>query len=513
VRGKILSVGLLIGGLTFLANSAQAFALLGQYESWMQPSNDFRLPEDWLYGGQDNVGGPMWISNGFRWNVPVVTYGFDQSFLNFFGTNGVAAVEGAIQILNDLPPASKVELTNYPSYSSASNPEAAANSLFDLQSVTLSLLLEEMGLASPTRSIYVLRQWTPILEQEGASWVWYQDGLIPQNIVMRNFDPTTFVPSLSVNGYEYYGAVVAGFPLNVNIAAIFVEPENVPSLPPGYTAVADHYLEFGDYFTGLTADDVGGLRFLYGTNNIAYETLLPGVSGVGAYVDAWQNGALRPGVNKVTLIRHPVNSSLSGFSPLTNQYSDVFVTNGGFAQQELQRLITQPDILFSAADFGQSEPVFNESLISGTSSWINNAALNGRPSEVGLGIIQPPITITFAPMSLLSGFYGSTFQSYPVQWGTYAQSTNPPIVYPQPQSPTNQLTARFWFNRSFGLYPTGQAAVSSITARTGTVVLMQTSTNLIDWVSIGTNQVNGSVWSFTDGGETTSARFFRVVPQ
>jgi hypothetical protein len=99
----MLSVGLLIGCLTMLANSARGFALMGPYESWMQPSNDFRLPSDWLYGGQDDVGGPMWISNGFRWNVPVVTYGFDQSFLIFFGSNGVAAVEGAIQLLNDLP--------------------------------------------------------------------------------------------------------------------------------------------------------------------------------------------------------------------------------------------------------------------------------------------------------------------------------------------------------------------------------------------------------------------------
>ena len=74
------------------------FRAHGAVQSWMQPSNDFRLPSDWLYGGQDDVGGPMWISNGFRWNVPVVTYGFDQSFLNFFGSNGVAAVEGAIQL-------------------------------------------------------------------------------------------------------------------------------------------------------------------------------------------------------------------------------------------------------------------------------------------------------------------------------------------------------------------------------------------------------------------------------
>ncbi len=50
----------------------------------------------------------MCISNGYRWNVPVVTYGFDQSFLDYFGSNGVAAVQGAIAVLNDLPPASTI---------------------------------------------------------------------------------------------------------------------------------------------------------------------------------------------------------------------------------------------------------------------------------------------------------------------------------------------------------------------------------------------------------------------
>src|SRR5277367_6213123 len=103
---------------------ARAFALLGPFESWMQSSNDFSPAFDYWYVSPGHIGGPMCISNGYRWNVPVVTYGFDQSFLNFFGTNGVAAVEGAIQILNDLPPASGVVLTNYPDFSQQINAQA-----------------------------------------------------------------------------------------------------------------------------------------------------------------------------------------------------------------------------------------------------------------------------------------------------------------------------------------------------------------------------------------------------
>jgi hypothetical protein len=134
-----------------------AFSLLGPYEPWMQISNCFRLPLAPIYDKPGDIGGPMCISNGYRWNVPVVTYGFDQSFMDFFGTNGVAAVEGAIQILNDLPPASSVEFTNYPNESEGVNYAAQAQSLYDLQSVTLSLLLEQLGLASPSRFAYVLK--------------------------------------------------------------------------------------------------------------------------------------------------------------------------------------------------------------------------------------------------------------------------------------------------------------------------------------------------------------------
>ena len=123
-------------GVVFLIAStdeSDAFALLGPVQPWMQTTNGVIQPGD--------IGGPMCISNEYRWNVPVVTYGFDQSFLDYFGTNGVAAVESAIQILNDLPPASQIVLTNYPFNSQSENFAAAAQSLYDLKSETLSLLL------------------------------------------------------------------------------------------------------------------------------------------------------------------------------------------------------------------------------------------------------------------------------------------------------------------------------------------------------------------------------------
>src|SRR5712671_2804685 len=103
--------GFFAGGalaLLLLVTSARAFSLLGPYANWMDTTNSFKQAWD--------IGGPMNLTEGYRWNVPVVTYAFDQSFLDFFGSNGVAAVEGAIKVINDLPPASNLFVTNYPFY-------------------------------------------------------------------------------------------------------------------------------------------------------------------------------------------------------------------------------------------------------------------------------------------------------------------------------------------------------------------------------------------------------------
>jgi hypothetical protein len=141
--------------IVFSSVRASAFALLGPFESWMQETNGLRQ--------QGDIGGPMCIGNEYRWNVPVVTYGFDPSFIQYFGTNGVAAVESAIQIINSLPPASENALTNYPYNTQHFNGTAQGEYLLDIKSTTLYLLLEQMGLAQPTRYIFVLQRWNPAI--------------------------------------------------------------------------------------------------------------------------------------------------------------------------------------------------------------------------------------------------------------------------------------------------------------------------------------------------------------
>ena len=71
-----------------LVVDASAFSLMGPFASWQTAAIGYNLPGD--------VGGPMTLSEDYRITVPVLNYGFDGTFLSFFGANGVAAVNAAL---------------------------------------------------------------------------------------------------------------------------------------------------------------------------------------------------------------------------------------------------------------------------------------------------------------------------------------------------------------------------------------------------------------------------------
>jgi len=503
--------------LGFSAPSTHGFALLGPFEPWMEYTNDLRQPGD--------IGGPMDINSGYRWNVPVVTYGFDQSFLDYFGTNGVAAVKSAIQILNDLPPASQIVLTNYPFYSEYINYQAGALGLLDLKSETLSLLLEQMGLASPTRYACVLRQWDPVFVPYYGYFYSYQygwpDWVYPDFIAQRNFDPQTLEVSPYVNDTLYSATINSQGNLN------FMTPYPVDPYARPYTTVSDDYLFFGGFFTGLTCDDVGGLAFLLSTNNVNYETLLPGIYGVGTNADSFVNGAWRSGVDKITFVPQPVDSPTGTFLLMTNQFTDTYITNGNVMQQQLVRVTSRPDFLFCAGDLNSNAPPFYYFSISrtGTTNWINNATLNGNSTGAGPGVIQPPIKIIFnktGPIWSGDGRGGDEIAyASPESWASFDSSTNDPIIYPVPQSGTNQFTVRMSLVMgTYGTYPSyypNWFSTASFewnpTSASGAQFLFQTSTNLVDWVSLFTVKNDSSGITYFLQNPRSPSRFYRLVPQ
>ena len=97
------------------------------------------------------------LGEEYRWNSPVLTYSYDESFLNYFGSNGVVAVDKAFDILNSIPPASSIK-TDYPPSSSGENnlwnyptrpdrfhARAYNDRVLDIKSFALSQLFSFMG--------------------------------------------------------------------------------------------------------------------------------------------------------------------------------------------------------------------------------------------------------------------------------------------------------------------------------------------------------------------------------
>lgn len=445
-------------------------------------------------GDPDVGGGPMFIGEGYRWNVPVVTYGFDQSFLDYFGSNGVAAIESAIQTFNNIPPASTINLNAYPFDTSHINERANFEGIVDLKSTALNLILEQMGLISPTRYMFSLYSFTDFDNY---------------TLLMLNFDPETLAPSTNINAVAYFPDFLVWD--DTNHAAVDADPVDI--YQPWFTAVTDLF-ESGDsdgmYYNGLTYDDVGGLCYLLSTNNVAPENLLPGVRGRGTNACNFVRTALRPGVDKITFQPHNLDTHSGQFAVMTNQYTDYYYTNGVLLHQDVERVISAPDILFTAKFAGLST-----TSLSGTTNWQNN----GLPGHAGPGVIRPPVSINFADVGPNLIHY-ETSSVYPDparfmnSWGSYDGTTNEPILYPI-NAPATNSTAVHLMLEPPTFDPAGERRFSwNQAGLPNEVFLLQTSTDLSNWTTSANITNVGREFLYIDQYSTTlPQRFFRVVPQ
>lgn len=493
-KRKLLGLIALLGVLP--VGHVEAFSLLGPNSEWMDLEKGYRKPHD--------IGGPMNLGEGYRWNIPVITYGFDRSFLDYFGTNGVAAVEGAIAVLNGVPSASQVNLEATSTNVLGQNWKASALFLIDLKTQTLALLLEEMGLADSTRYCFCIRDF---LRDSGSNYVFF--------VIQRSFDPATAQPSAYVNGELLSYQVVQHQP-TPSATNVFCEtaPFEVDPTSGGFWPVASLATEwavspYGMFATNLTRDDIGGLSYLLSGERIFAESLLPDIHLADSNTGPLVVTAYRPGVEKLTFIRHPAGPANGAFLPFTNRWLDVYLDSYGPAYQNVERVTTRPDILFTAQDLGPST-AWN---ITGTSNWANNADLNGNLGGAGPGVIQPPVTIAFNDGG---PFYAapsdaSDRNSVPVfLWGSFDGTTNLPVVYPEAQAlfaPT-QVHFRLLLGglaRDFH-WPLAGPAYGRF--------LLQTTTNLSSWATLATLTNSGAPFQYQfQGGTSESARFFRTVPQ
>jgi Putative Ig domain len=285
---------LCVGGLLIGLQSAWGFALLGPIANG--GDQPWQLQEIG-YGVDGDNGAPKNIGEEYRRNTPVLYYTYDQNFLDYFGSNGVAAVDSAFAILNNAFTNNPTGVTNgldgysaslseFPQESQTINYQAQALGLLDLKSEALVMMMEQLGLAEPERFVWTLHQrYLP------------PGGQCPANeeylVVQRNFDiinsPLNQIQYSSyINGtlYSYFIVELCTAPIDPQAVTVPFSPDPFANT---YTAVAGRGdgLYLGGFYTGLTRDDVGGLRYLFTTNNVNWESpaagsLLISSSGGGA---------------------------------------------------------------------------------------------------------------------------------------------------------------------------------------------------------------------------------------
>ena len=434
---RFLRQTLLALAFTGALHSASGFSLLGPFDTWQVPGLAYN-PRNF------DIGGPMNIGEEYRWNIRTITYGFDESFLNYFGQRGVEEINKAVAIINKLPPVSKMSsnLVEFPMDATRANSRASALGLADLKSTAMGLLLEEMGLASPERYVWALRDRRTFSSPNSTNYL----------VIKRNFDPVTFAPSSYVNGTLYTYSIGEFAVLGGGQYADAVE---APVDPLAFTdtavvSSADNTesaggLLNGDYYTGLTRDDVGGLRYLYRKNNFNVEGLIPGTTGgggspfapVGSFIPV--DVALRPGVEKITFKRARYDSQVGDFITTVRSYRDTYVVNSTLFKQGTQRVLTQPDILFTAEDLGLNnggEPIGTVRTTCAAPVWVNNDPLNGQVTLAGPGQIQPQVIIRFNKIGPFNINVNPRFLDeanhlrFGFVWGSFDGTTNEPVVYP-----------------------------------------------------------------------------------
>lgn len=280
---RLLKTTCWVAVLGLLVPKAGAFALLGPPgvggDGWQTAALAFQP----LPGFDTLPEAPKNLGEEYRRNMPTLYYAFDANFLDYFGSNGVAAVEQAISVFNNLTNVSDytTSLSEFPFSTKRENFRAELLGLTDLKSETMQLLIEQLGASDPERYTWIIHGRAVFTPPPCPGDVEYQ-------IVQRNFDPVTYAPSSYVNG-TLYSFVVLEFCTPLVPSGILADAAEFPvdPLASGWTAVAGLHGDMwgltpnaglfpGYFFTGLTRDDVGCLRYLWNTNNVNWESAGPG---------------------------------------------------------------------------------------------------------------------------------------------------------------------------------------------------------------------------------------------
>lgn len=261
-----------------LLPSAGAYSLGGPIangpDSWQIQALGYDEP------GDENA--PKNLGQEFRRNTPVMFYTYDQNFGDYFGSDGIAAVDSAFTVLNltfTNSPTGPVRgldgysanLDEFPLETRDVNFTAQALGILDMKSLMLTLMVEQLGLADPVRYAWTLHdRYLPT----GGSCPADMEYLV----VQRNFDYISS-PLNALQYSAYVNNVLYGYTVTEACKDTAWLAQAVPAaedpLADAYSAVATsgdmQTYYWGGFLSGLTRDDVAGLRYMLQTNNVNYE--------------------------------------------------------------------------------------------------------------------------------------------------------------------------------------------------------------------------------------------------
>ena len=321
---KLIQYFLCLTVLLLALPSARAFSLGGPIgnggDSWQIP--------DIGYGLAGDLNAPKNIGEEYRRNVPYMYYAYDANFFGFFGLagatnvdlayatmngvlngwgntplfvvtpdnailgtngiyNGVSVTLGSTNNLDSYSP----DLNEFSIESIQYNNTMAALGLVDLKSIMLTALVEQMGLADPIRYNWTLHD---MFQPSGTTCPNFTEFLV----VQRNFDylnsalnqvqytpyvndtlyyyqififtcgsppPQALALPINVDPFAGLNSPVATFSTDITGGFFFVFSTNGLANPFSYQTQ-------GGFYSGLTRDDVAGLRYLMTTNNINTES-------------------------------------------------------------------------------------------------------------------------------------------------------------------------------------------------------------------------------------------------
>ncbi len=300
---------ILLMGFLCLQPIAHAFVLMGP-----STPNETANAAAWNYS--DELGAPKTIDREykrfFRWNIPHFVYSFDASFANYFGTEGMDAVDEAMGVLNDFfvnedyQGMSQLNLTKHGfagnHNTSWINDTAQNAQIIDIKSLTLGMMVNHLGLGNPHRHAFSIANITTNATTN----------ILNVHVALRNYDPVSTKATDVINGVQYSYRMVHDQPIQIGVTPptfgiADMEEFTTDSTGNAWSSVAGivdafygntalfwtdtpSLFNFGVYYDGynamggqfqprhaLTYDDAGGLKYLYSKENYAHDILDAGV--------------------------------------------------------------------------------------------------------------------------------------------------------------------------------------------------------------------------------------------